>query len=169
MSANVPSRDSLKEKAKTLRKFLKEKYAVDVSQGHSLELVSHLFGYKDWNTASAIAKKEVGAEKLPVWIKSLGDFKKVSASSSDSAKLVFWNVTPIDAFLNFVKSKNLKDGTLQNKYSLLFGSSEDGELEFQLKLEDQRLMDLTGVDVTESLFDIEEIIEGHQEMDEEEA
>ena len=171
MSANVPSRESLKEKAKTLRKFLKEKYDVDVSQGHGLELVSQMFGFKDWNTASAISKNEATKEELPVWIKTLGDFRKVAAKSDDKTKLEFWNNTPIDAFLDFLRSQKLKEGTLQNKYSLLFGSNQDGELEFQLKLEDQRLLDTAGIDITESLFEIDEIlgVAGVSDIDEEDV
>lgn len=169
MSANVPSRESIKEKTKALRKFLKEKYGVDISQGHGLELVSQILGFKNWNTVSAISKKESEHENLPVWVKSLGDFRKVSAKCDDKTKLEFWNITPIDSFMEFLRSQKLSAGTLKNKYSLLFGSNEDGELEFQLKLEDQRLIDTSGIDITESIFDIEDILEGVSEPEDDDG
>ncbi|HAZ13253.1 MAG: hypothetical protein A2X86_00505 [Bdellovibrionales bacterium GWA2_49_15] len=53
MLSATPTPESLKKKAKVIRKFLNEKYSLDISHGHCMELISQLFGFKDWNTAKA--------------------------------------------------------------------------------------------------------------------
>lgn len=58
----APTKEQLKERAKHLCELMLEKYSVKVKHGHSLEIVSRLFGIKDWNTASALAT-EVRSEQ----------------------------------------------------------------------------------------------------------
>lgn len=55
---SVPSKEQLKARSKHLAKLLQEKYNLKVSHGHCLDIVSQLFGIKDWNTASATLPSE---------------------------------------------------------------------------------------------------------------
>lgn len=55
---SVPTKEQLKARSKHLAKLLQEKYNVKVSHGHCLDIVSQLFGHKDWNTASAVSPDE---------------------------------------------------------------------------------------------------------------
>lgn len=52
---SVPTREQLKARSKHLAKLLQEKYDVKVSHGQCLDVISQLFGHKDWNTASAVS------------------------------------------------------------------------------------------------------------------
>lgn len=58
MSSDIATQNSLKEKAKLIRKFMKEKCNADISHSHSLELISQLYGFKDWNTALALMQRK---------------------------------------------------------------------------------------------------------------
>lgn len=84
MSANTPTPDSIKEKAKLIRKFLKERSGVEVSHSHCLEMVSQLFNFKDWNTATAALNKKQTQETLPIYIKTVSDLKKALETFEDS-------------------------------------------------------------------------------------
>lgn len=83
----VTTTESLKRKATIIRTFLKEKYNVDISQGHSLELVSKIFDFKDWNTASATLKEKLKQKFSPVEIESVGDLRKALESFDDEAMI----------------------------------------------------------------------------------
>lgn len=74
MSAGIPTSESLKEKAKLIRKFLNDKYKVDVSHSHCIELTSQIFGFKDWNTAAA--KIKLAKPTLPMKIRTVGEMKQ---------------------------------------------------------------------------------------------
>lgn len=50
-----PSKEQIKERAKFLRQVLREKHNIDLPHGHALEVLAKVFGYNDWNTASALA------------------------------------------------------------------------------------------------------------------
>jgi hypothetical protein len=52
----LPSKEQLKERAKSLREILKQKYKIDMAHGHALEVIAKLFGIKDWNTAAALSE-----------------------------------------------------------------------------------------------------------------
>lgn len=60
----IPSKEQLKARSKYLAKLLQEKYNLKVSNGHCLQVVSQLFGYKNWNTANALASDEA-TETVP--------------------------------------------------------------------------------------------------------
>ncbi len=51
------SKEQIKERAKFLRQILREKHNIDLPHGHALDALSKVLGYKDWNTASALATK----------------------------------------------------------------------------------------------------------------
>lgn len=80
------TKESLKEKATIIRKFLKETCDADISHSHSLELISKIFDFKDWNTASAMSesKPKVKQNSLPIQIETAGDKKKTLEESADT-------------------------------------------------------------------------------------
>lgn len=49
------SKEQFKERAKHLRQILLEKHKIDLPHGHALEVLSKVFGFKNWNTASALS------------------------------------------------------------------------------------------------------------------
>lgn len=60
--SKVPTKEQIKKRAKFLRELLREKYNVELSHSHALEVLAKVFGYKDWNTASALVG-EASSEK----------------------------------------------------------------------------------------------------------
>ena len=60
---------------------------MDVSHGHCMEIISQLFGFKDWNTASATLKPKSKQDLLPIHIKTVGDMKKALELFDDSATI----------------------------------------------------------------------------------
>lgn len=89
MHTHVPSQESLKEKAKVIRKFIKDKCSADISHSHSLELISQVFGFKDWNTASASIKSKPEKASHPIKGNTVGDVKKVLEKFPESATIDF--------------------------------------------------------------------------------
>lgn len=138
---SIPTPESLKEKAPIIRKFLKEKYNVDVSQGHSLELISKLFGFKDWNTASAIAKPEpkpvAKDNDRVVRIRTVGGMKKALAPFPDSAKLEATNLLVVKNFIDTMAELGIDDGAQVSEYSFIMQEGNDKLVSFDLKLENQ--------------------------------
>lgn len=84
---SIPSIEGLKEKVKIVRKFLNEKYNVDISQGHGLDLVSKVYGFQDWNTASAALKPNRKKTSAPTSIETVGDLRGALASYQDSDRI----------------------------------------------------------------------------------
>lgn len=82
--STIPTRESLKEKAKEIRKFLKEKCDADISHSHCIELVSKVLNFNDWNTASAALKSKVNQAALPFQIKTVGEMRSALAGFKDS-------------------------------------------------------------------------------------
>lgn len=83
MSKNTT--DSLKKKATIIRNFIQENYNLALSQGHALELISKIHGFRDWNTASASLKKNEKQTSSQVQINTVGSLKKALNSFDDSA------------------------------------------------------------------------------------
>lgn len=50
-----PSKQQFKDLAKLLRQVLRDKHNIELKHGHSLEVCAKVFGYTDWNTASALS------------------------------------------------------------------------------------------------------------------
>lgn len=83
----INTTESLKRKAAIIRTFFKTRYNLDVSQGHSLELVSKIFGFKDWNTATAILKPKMKSDSSSIQIHTVGELKKALTNLDDSASI----------------------------------------------------------------------------------
>lgn len=144
MSNYTPTREGLKEKAKVIRKFMNEKCNADISHSQCLELISQLFDFKDWNTASAISRSK---ENLPTFVKTAGDMKMVLEAFDDSAKLETWNTLVIGGLLEALKTLDINDGSFQSKYSLIFDGEVGNRASFQLKLENERLFSADGDEI----------------------
>lgn len=134
MSISIPSRESLKEKAKVIRQFMKEKHNVDVPHGHCMEMISQLFGFNDWNTASAALKPNEKSPNLPIQIKTVGDMKQ--------ALELFKDTDTIDADYEFNLKEFLDDmeddaTSITQEFSLSFESFNEDIVTFKLKLEEE--------------------------------
>lgn len=74
---SIPTKEQLKARSKHLAKLLQEKHNLKVSHGHCLDVVAQLFGFKDWNTASAAspttdeAPKPTAEDRYTPWLNAL--------------------------------------------------------------------------------------------------
>lgn len=139
MSTSIPSKESLKDKAKVIKKFMKEKCNSDISHSHCLELISQIFGIKDWNTVSGLVKSEVKNKKLPIVIKNIGDLHKASEHLNASTSIEVDDSWLTQGFFEALNELGHTDGTILNKYSLVLVETPEGKAKFRLKLEDQRI------------------------------
>ncbi len=99
-----PSREQIKERTKHLRQVLKEKHNIELPHGHALEVMAKVFGFNDWNTASALAsndkiqtnesekKEQTPSKELPPAFKlqTAGEFADFFSSIERSKKVVFY-------------------------------------------------------------------------------
>jgi|GEM_PF-2055778 len=142
MTQDIYTPEEFKAKAKTIRKFMNEKYGIDVSHSHSLELISQLSDFKDWNTAVAAAKSK---GRQPIFITNVGKMMKVLAKLNPTAELSMWHIRKPDFSQKMVEEFKFKDGEYCiNKYSLIFDGPDEKSVSFQLKLEDQSAFDSQG-------------------------
>jgi len=117
MSINIPSREDFKEKAKVIRSFLKEKCGVDVSHGHCIELISKLFGFNDWNTASATLKPKMDQNSLPIKIETVGDMRRALDPFKDSDSIDGVYEFKIEEFLSKLDSFDDPQDTITQQFS----------------------------------------------------
>lgn len=129
MSQDIKTHERVKEKAKLIRSFLKEKCNADISHSHSLELVAQILGYKDWNTAAADLRPKSIPTSSANPITTVGELKKALHSFDDSA---------------FVESEceiKLKEGDavtyVLQEFSFSVKKSEDNAAVIKLKLENE--------------------------------
>lgn len=132
------TKESLKFQAKTIRKFLNDKYNVDVSHGHCMELISQLFGFKDWNTASASLKSKNTDNQLPIYIRTVGDMKRALSLFDDEAMLDGEYDFKLKDFLNDVDPSEI-DGTITQEFSLVLTQLVPDMASFKLTLEHESI------------------------------
>ncbi|MBH46594.1 MAG: hypothetical protein CME71_00325 [Halobacteriovorax sp.] len=140
MSKTTP--ESLKEKAKQIRKFIREKNNVDISHSHCLELASNLFGFHDWNTASAILKSKESKkskEVFPVHIKTVGDMKQALESFEDTDTIDADYTFKLEEILEELEEFSAPDDEIYQEFSLSIGGKNDDIVTFQLKLEHESM------------------------------
>lgn len=136
---STPTKDSLKQKAKIIRKFLNDKYQVDVSHGHCMEIISQLFGFKDWNTASSALKPKLKQDDFPVKIKTVGDMKKALELFDDSATIDGDYEFKVKDFMDEMEYEDLDD-IIHQEFSLTLTSIQpDDIVSFQLELEHESI------------------------------
>lgn len=148
MSTNVPTRESLKEKAKVIRKFLKEKCDADVSHSHCIELVSKVLDFNDWNTASASLKSKVNQTSLPFQIRTVGEMKSALAGFKDSDIIDGMYDFKIGDFLESLEDMKMDDmgnpeDTIIQEFSFVLEHLRDdheiGIASFKLNLENEEV------------------------------
>ena len=144
MTNDIPTPEEFKTKAKTIRKFMSEKYGADISHSHALELASQLSDFKDWNTAVAAAKSK---GRMPTFIMEVGKMMKILAKFDPSAKLEMWHLQRPNFSREMVDEFKFKeDEYCINTYSLIFDGPNERGATFQLKLEKQSSFDSKGVE-----------------------
>ncbi|WP_041802739.1 glyoxalase superfamily protein [Micavibrio aeruginosavorus] len=138
---STPTQESLKQQAKVIRKFLNEKYQVDVSHGHCMELISQLFGFKDWNTATAALKPKAKQDLLPIHIKTVGDMKKALALFDDDTAIFDGEYEfKIQDFINEINAEDWDGDTiLTQEFSLVLEEFVPDIASFKLKIEHESL------------------------------
>ncbi len=138
---STPSQESLKQQAKVIRKFLNEKYQVDVSHGHCMELISQLFGFKDWNTASAALKPKDKQGQLPIHVRTVGDMKKALALFDDDEAILDGEYEfKVRDFINEMNAEDWDDETIiTQEFSLVLEEFVPDIASFKLKVEHESM------------------------------
>jgi hypothetical protein len=138
---STPTQESLKQQAKLIRKFLNEKYQVDVSHGHCMELISQLFGFKDWNTASAALKPKDKQGQLPIHVRTVGDMKKALALFDDDEAILDGEYEfKVRDFINEMSAEDWDDKTIiTQKFSLVLEQFVPDIASFKLKVEHESM------------------------------
>lgn len=144
MSTTVPTPEDFKEKAKTLRRLLKEKYNLEATHGHCLDMVSELFGLKDWNTASAVSKTKAAQISLPMEIRTVGAMRRALAPFKDSDPLDAEYIFKIKDFLDSMDPLESPEDSIRQEFKLVLEHLDDGKVEpriasFKLQLENEDL------------------------------
>lgn len=141
--STVPSPESLKEKAKLVRKFLKEKCNVDVSHSHCIEIVSQVFGFKDWNTASATLRSR--SQKLPFKIETVSDMKRALEFFDDSIPIDGTYVFKVRELINRLEDYDSSDDEITQQFSLVLEQQDDEFASFKLELDYEDIMSSDGM------------------------
>lgn len=145
-----PSKDQIKERAKFLRQVLLEKHKFELPHGHALEVLAKVFGYKDWNTASALSNEavhdkpiedkvvEVSSKVRPPEVKLLtaGEYVDFFSTFARDTKIV----------VNEYEERELSHwGTITSVCSLTYDSEiqSGAELRLELNTEEERNYQLT--------------------------
>jgi hypothetical protein len=143
------SKEQFKERAKHLRQILLEKHKIDLPHGHALEVLAKVFGFKDWNTASALtvatikekpvavqAATEVNKELPPAAkFKTAGEYVDFFSKFDRETKVV----------VHEYEERDLSHfGTMTSVCSLTFDSEiqNDTELRLELNTEEERDLQL---------------------------
>ena len=144
MPEGLPTSDSFKDKAKIIRKFLNDRYKVDVSHGHCMELLSQLHGFKDWNTASATLKAAVEQVSLPLTVKTVGDMRKALAAFHDSDFIDGMYDFLLADFLNEMDGNATAEDMVSQEFSFVLDRLDESKsgprfASFKLKLENEEV------------------------------
>ncbi len=148
MANAIPSPERLKEKAKIIRKFLNEKYATDISHGHSLELISQVFGFKDWNTASATSKSDAEKVKFPIEIGTVGELKKALENFTDDQSVDADFEFQLKDLLENLDEDDSHEDRIHQTFELTIEKHEPDILSFKLRLENEDLYSDDGQRIT---------------------
>jgi len=141
----APSKEQLKERSKHLREIMLEKYGVKISHGHSLEIISKLFGFKDWNTASAASKPNQNKNGLPFTARSVGEMKRALAPFKDSDIIDAMYEFKLKDFLNAMDGNATAEDIVSQEFSFSLEQVDDSNVaptivSFKLILENEDLI-----------------------------
>lgn len=129
-----PSKEQIKERAKFLRQVLLEKHKIELPHGHALEVLAKVFGYNDWNTASALSSKTddkvINEKPLTAKLQTTGDAVDFLSIFPKETKLVVTEYCGIDS-----NSNNLGLGrNITSVCSLTYDYEIQNETELRLEL-----------------------------------
>ncbi len=110
---------------------------MDISQGHSLEHISKVMGFKDWNTASVASKPKKNELSFPIQISTVGDIKQVLELFDDSYTIDADYEFKLGDFLDLIDPMDEPEDTILQEFSLSFESFNEDIVTFKLKLEDE--------------------------------
>lgn len=143
-----PSKEQIKERAKFLRQVLREKHDIDLPHSHSLEVLAKVFGFNDWNTASALSPKaddenpakekstaQASAEKPNIAkFQTIGELREFLSMFDDSTKLSVNEYSWADP-----NSNNPLAGNITSACSLTYDNEiqRENELIFELNTESE--------------------------------
>lgn len=146
MSTGTPTLEALKERAKVIRSFMKEKYGVDVSHSHCVEMASKVFGFKDWNTASAMLKPNEKKKPITGQVRTVGQMRAALESFDDSAIIDGMYEVTYQQLMDTVSELELEDALPEDTISQEFwlslehideGPAEPRIVSFKLSLEEE--------------------------------
>lgn len=137
--STIPTTESLKDKAKIIRNFMKEKCNVDVSHGLCIELISQLFGFRDWNTASATLKSKANQNIFPAQIKTVGDMKRALEMFDDSATIDAEYDFNLGDFLDEIDPLAEREDVINQEFSFVLERGAKDILSFKLVLEHESM------------------------------
>ena len=144
MSVVTPTPETFKDKARIIRKFMNERYQIDVSHGHCMELLSQLFGFKDWNTASAALKSKSKPLDLPLRVNTVGDMRTALAHFKDTDYIDgMYDFLLVD-FLDQIDGNAAASDMVSQEFSFTLEKLDDSKegprfASFRLKLENEEL------------------------------
>jgi hypothetical protein len=139
MSISTPTLESFKEKAKTVRQFLNDKYNVNVSRGHGLEIVSKIFGFDGWKAASAAIKPK---EKLSVSakIETIQDLKLALEAFDESDLVEASYGFKLFDFLDELEEDDSEDDEIIQGFSFALKPITEGIVGIELHLETEDMI-----------------------------
>lgn len=137
-----PSKEQIKDRAKILRQVLKEKHKIDLPHGHALEVLAKVFGFNDWNTASALSSNNSSetqstgsntvktTKKLPIAAKlqTAGELADFFSNFDREKKVVVNEYKGVDGVSDPL------DGTTTSVCSLTYDQEIQTETEVRLEL-----------------------------------
>lgn len=131
------SEEGLKNKAKKIRQFIHEKHGLKIPHGHCLDLVSLMYNFKDWNTASALLSRQSKILNSKVEIDTIGKFRDQTKHLTDETHLdASFDLDIIDLI------RELEDGQTGTHYTFSFssvdihGDDDFATLNLEVKYED---------------------------------
>lgn len=139
MTLSIPTSENFKDKAKIIRSFMKEKCGADISHSHSLELLSQLFGCKDWNTAKAalteyervkaLASIRSKKNEIPASVKgfNMGELRKATAEYPDEATVEFDYEFNLGEFMNSIDDLQSPEDTIHQEFAITALKKVDNE------------------------------------------
>lgn len=147
-SITTPTPEAFKQKAKTVRKLMKDKFDIQMTHSQCIELVSNVYGFKDWNTASASAKSISKNLDLPFEIRSVGDMRKALANYQDADAIDFeYNYklkNMVDEINEMISDDADPDDVINQEFSIILERIDGRKVEpafatFKLKIEDESI------------------------------
>lgn len=153
MNTSRLTEEGLKNKAKKIRQFILEKHDLKIPHGHCLDLVSKIYDFKDWNTASAmlsgVPQKTDPEEKID----TIGKFRQLTAHLSDDAHLsADFTLDIIDLISELEEGQSATNFTFSLSSIEIHGDDDFATLALGVDYEDCEFDSRSGITVEESMY-----------------